>query len=195
MSHVISTFSGREEAERRGDERVDLIEAARPCGPQERFQFGKRLLDRIEVGTVRGKKPELRADPFDRGADLWLLVDGEVIEDHNVARAQRGHEDLFDIGEETRTVDRAVEDGWRAEALEPQRRDHRMGLPVAAGRVIAEPRAPWTAAIAPQEIRRHATFIQEHVLAHIADRQPVVPLATLRDNVRPSLLVGVYGFF
>ena len=54
---------------------------------------------------------------------------------------------------------------------------------------------PWTAAVAPQEIRRHATFIKEHILAHVADRQPVIPPATLRDDVRPSLLVGVYGFF
>ncbi len=149
MSHVISTFGGCEEAERRGDERVDLIEAARPGGSQEGFQFGERLFDRIEVGTVRGEKSEVGADPFDRRADLGLLVDGEVIEDDDVARAQRGHEDLFDIGEETRIVDGAVEDGRRADALEPQRRDHRMGLPVAAGRVIVEPQAPGTAAVAP----------------------------------------------
>jgi len=61
--------------------------------------------------------------------------------------------------------------------------------------VIVQPLPTGTAAVAPQEIRRHATFIQEHILAHVADRQPVIPLATLRDDVRPSLLVGVYGFF
>ena len=50
VSHVISTLGGREEAERRGDERVDLIEAAGPRGPQEPFQFCERLLDRLTRG-------------------------------------------------------------------------------------------------------------------------------------------------
>ena len=58
-----------------------------------------------------------------------------------------------------------------------------------------QPFPTWTAAVAPQEIRRHATFVKEHILAHVADRQPVIPLATLRDDVRPALLVGVYRFF
>ena len=195
MSHVIAAFVGREEAERDRDERVDLIEASRPGRPEEGFQFGEGLFDRVEVGTVRGQKPEVRADAFDRGADFGLLVDGEVIEDHDVAGLQRGHEDLFDVGEETRIIDRAIEDGRRADPLEPQRTDDGVRLPVAAGRVIVKPLPAWTAAVAAQEIRRHATFIQEHILAHVADRQPVIPPATLRDHVRPALLVGVYGFF
>lgn len=115
----MAAFVGREEAERDRDEGVDLIEAPRPGRPEESFQFGEGLFDRVEVGTVRGQKPELRADAFDGGADLGLLVDCEVIEDHDVAGLQRGHEDLFDVSEETRIIDRAIEDGRRADPLEP----------------------------------------------------------------------------
>jgi hypothetical protein len=31
----------------------DLLEAARSCAPQERFQLGKAEFDRIEIRTVR----------------------------------------------------------------------------------------------------------------------------------------------
>ena len=119
MSHAISAFVGREEAERDRDEGVDLIEAARPGRPEEGLQFGEGLFDRVEVRTVRREKPELRADAFDRRADLGLLVDGKVIEDHDVAALQRGHEDLFDVREETQIIDRAIEDGRRADPVEP----------------------------------------------------------------------------
>jgi len=117
VSHVIAAFVGREEPQRDRDEGVDLIEAPRPGRPEESFQFGEGLFDRVEVGTVRRQKPELRTDAVDRGADRGLLVDGEVIEDHDVAGLQRGHEDLFDVGEETRIIDRAIEDGRRADPL------------------------------------------------------------------------------
>ena len=55
MSHVVATFGRREEAERRRDQGADLIEAARSRRPEERFQFGEREFDRVEVGTVGGR--------------------------------------------------------------------------------------------------------------------------------------------
>lgn len=103
MAHVIATYAGRKQAERDRDEGIDLIEVPRPGRPEDvtcrvssdqsllenGFQFGEGLFGRIEVGTVRRQKPELCADAFDRGADVGLLVDGEVVEDHDVAGLQR----------------------------------------------------------------------------------------------------------
>jgi hypothetical protein len=61
--------------------------------------------------------------------------------------------------------------------------------------VIVKPVATRAAAIAPQQVRRDAAFIEKHVLSGIADRQPVPPLLTRRDDIRPALFVGVNGFF
>ena len=86
MPHEIATFRGGEEPERRGHQRADLVEGTGACGAQERFQFRKRQLDRIEVGAIRREKPQLGADSRDRRVDLWVFVDGEVVEDDHVAR-------------------------------------------------------------------------------------------------------------
>jgi hypothetical protein len=49
-------------------------------------------------------------------------VDGEIIEHDHIAGAERRHEDLLDVGEKRRIVDRAVEDGRGGEALKAQSR-------------------------------------------------------------------------
>ena len=135
------------------------------------------------------------AGGFDGSADRRLFMHREVIEHHDVAGAQRGDQDLFDVSAEGRIVDRSVEDCRRAQPLEPQRGDHRVRLPMAAGGVIVQPDAAQTAAIPSQQVGRHATFIEKHVLAHVAQRLPGVPLSPCRGDIRPALLVGVYRFF
>jgi hypothetical protein len=61
--------------------------------------------------------------------------------------------------------------------------------------VIAQPRATRTAAVAADQIRGDAAFINEDVLPKIAERLRLTPPSPLSGDVRPSLFVGVYGFF
>ena len=65
MADVIPAFVRLEELERRGDKRQHLIERSWSRRPEERFQFGERLFDGIEVRTVRRQKSDLGADRFD----------------------------------------------------------------------------------------------------------------------------------
>ena len=110
--------SRREQLERDRDELDDLVEAARSRGAQEGFQLRKREFDRIEVRTVRRQKAEPGADAFNRGLDVRLFVHREVVEDDDVAGAQRRDEDLLDVREERGVVDRAVEDRGRRQAVD-----------------------------------------------------------------------------
>ena len=87
MSNEISTLRWREEGQRRGDQSADLIEGTRTSRAQEGLQLGEGELDGIEVWAVRREKAEMRADRFDRGADVRLFVDGEIVEDNDIARA------------------------------------------------------------------------------------------------------------
>jgi hypothetical protein len=172
-----------------------VIKTARPRRAEERLQFGEREFNRVEVRTVGRQKSDLRPDGFNRRADRRLFVHDEVVEHHDIARSQRRGEDLFDVGEETQIVDGAIEHRGRTQAVEPQRHDDGGGLPMAAGRVIVEPFAPRTAPVATQQIGGHATFIEEQVLAHIPQRQPLTPAVPLGGDIRAALFVGVDRFF
>lgn len=66
---------------------------------------------------------------------------------------------------------------------------------MAAGRVIAEPGAPRTPAIAADQIGGDAAFVEKDILADVAEWEPGPPAAAFSDDVRPSLFVGVYRFF
>ena len=195
VADVVPTFGRRVECESRGDEGGDLIEGTRPRRSQEGFQCGEREFDRVEVRTVRWEKAELGASRRDSRPDLRLFVHGQVIEDDDVAGAQRGHQHLLAVGQKTGIVEGAVEHGRRAQPVRPQPHDDRVGLPVPAGRVIAESLAPKTPTIAAKQVRRDAAFIEKDVLPHVAERQPVPPAASLSRDVGPPLLVGVDRFF
>ena len=195
MADVIAAFARGVEAERGGHELADLVESARTRGAHEGFQFGKREFDRIEVRTVRREKAQRRSGPCERGPNLGLFVHGEVIEDNDIPGPERRYEDLLDIGEETHVIDRSVEDGRRTEPLEPQPGHDCVRFPMTTGRVIPHADAAQAATVAPEQIGRHATFIEEYVLPHIAQRLPDLPLSPGRRDIRPALLVGVYRFF
>ena len=195
MSNVVPTLGRREEGERSGDKRCDVVEGARPSGTEEGFQFREGKLDRIEVGTVGRQKADLRPGGFDGRAHLWLFVDGEIVEHDDIARPQRRGQHLLHVGAKASVVDRPIEHGRRRDPVGPQRGDDRVRLPMAAGRVIAQPHAAGTAPVAAQQIGRDAAFINEDVLPRIAQRQPVAPAAPLSGDVGSPLFVGVYRFF
>ena len=195
MSDEIPAFLRRAQFERDRDEFDDLIEAARSRRPQERFQLRKRELDRIEIRTVRREKLQPRAALFHRRTHLWLFVRREIIQDHDIARVQRRRENLFDIREERRVIDRPIKDRRRSEAIEAQRHDDGVGLPVTAGGVITEARAARAAAIAAQQIGRDPALVEKEIVADVAERLDAPPLAARGGDVRTALFVGVYGFF
>ena len=195
MPDEIQAFVRCEEVQRDRNELDHLVEGARPRGAEERFQLRKRHLNRIEVGTVGRQKSEPRARAFDRGLDLRLLVHGQVVQDHDIAGAQGRDQDLLDVSEKRRIVERAVKDGGRVEAVHAQRRDHRVRLPVAARRVIAEPQASWAAPIPSQQVGSDPRFIDEDIAAGVVDGEEVLPPPSRGRDVRAPLFVGVYRFF
>ena len=133
----------------------------------------------------------MRARLLDGRPHLGLFVDDEVVQHDDIAGTERGHQHLFDVGQETRAIDRPIEHGGRVETIEAEGRNHRVGLPMTAGRVIVESRAAGTPAVASEQIGRDAAFIEKDVLPHVAQRLPFAPAASLSDDVGTALFVGV----
>ena len=92
---------------------------ARGDGPQARFEFGKDLLDGIEVRAVGGQVEQPRPDGFNGLAHPSHFMAGQIVHDDRVARLEGGGEDLFDIGHEAGAIDRAIEDGGGGELVCP----------------------------------------------------------------------------
>ena len=122
-------------------------------------------------------------------------MDGQIVEHHDVARSQRRHEHLFDIGEERGVVDRPVEDRRRLQAVPPQRGDHRVGLPVPARRVIAEPQTPRAATVAPEQISRDTGLVKKNVMPRIAQRLRLFQRRRAAATSARRCSSGIYRFF
>lgn len=137
-----------------------MVEGARARGAQERFEFSEGLLNRTEIWTVRRPKAERGANSLNPQAHLGLLVDRQVVEDHDIARAWCGREHLVHVRKDTAIVGRAIEDRWREEAVQGQPHHDGVGLSLAARRVIAEPFAAGAAPIATQQVGRAPIFIE-----------------------------------
>ena len=195
MPHEVATFGRREELQRRGDQRTDVVKRARAGRAEERFQFGEGEFDRIEVGAVGWEKPELGATASMAARTSGCLWTARLSRTTTSPGWNVGDQDLLDVGEERWIVDRAVEHGRGPEAVKPERGDDGVRLPMATGRVIAKAGARGTAPVAAQQIGRDAAFIEEHILAHVAQRLPRPPLPARRGDIRPTLFVGVYRFF
>jgi hypothetical protein len=195
VSYVSDAFVWREKLKRDGEEAADLLVTARTGRAQEGFQFSERELDRVEVRAVGRKEPNVRAYALDSGADVRLLMGRQIVEYNDVAQLQCGHQHLLDVREKTETIDRPIEDGRGAKAIEAKGSHDGVRLPVTAGRVITKSRATRAATVPPQEVGRHPAFIEKDVPLNIAERLPRAPTTTLSDDVGAALFVGVYGFF
>jgi len=191
----VPAFRWRTQRQRDRDEFDDVVERARPRGTQEGFQLRKRKFDRIQVGAVRRQELEPRAPLFHGRTDLRLFVGRQVVEHDHVPGLERGREDLLDVGEERRIVDRPIKHGRGIEPAEAQAHDNGVRLPMTARCVIAQPGPARAAPIPAQQIGRDAALIQKDVLAHVPQGLHPRPLPARSGDIRPALFVGVYRFF
>ena len=63
---------------------------ARRDGPQAGFEFGKDLLNGIEVRTVGGQVEQARPSGLERPAPAGHFMAGQIVQDHAVARVEGG---------------------------------------------------------------------------------------------------------
>src|SRR5215831_20909360 len=106
---------------------------------QMRLDFGKALLDRIEIGTVGRQIAQCSVRRFDDLAHPVSLVSRQVIDDDDVARPQRRRQALLQIFDEDCAVHRAIDDERSGEAIKPKPGHKCYRFPV----------APWNAADDP----------------------------------------------
>src|SRR5205814_4822806 len=91
MPKVIATLLRAETWHALAEQGPESLDRAAARRAHDRLQFREAELDRIEVGAVRREIPHHRTRGGEDLFDATDLVRGQVIGDHDVARAERGH--------------------------------------------------------------------------------------------------------
>ena len=195
MPEVIAALVRTEARDALAEQWPEGLDRPAARGAHDRFEFREGEFDRVEVGTVRGEIPD---DGPRAGQGLLHPADfvcPKVVGDHDVAGTQRGHEDLVEVGEKARAIDRAVEDPGRREAGHAEGGQKRTRLPAGTRRVIVDARPRQTTAVAPQQIRGDAGLVEKREPGEIPRRRLLLPGGTGELDVRAIVFGRPYRFF
>ena len=195
MADVIGTLRRGDGGESGPHGRPQARHRARGDRAQARFALGKDLFDGIKIGAVRGQGKQLRAGRLNRLADPGHFMTGQIVQDDRVARAERGGQHLFDIGDEARAIERAVEDGGGGQLVGAEGGNEGGGLPVAVGDFRHEAGATPTPPIAARHLRLERGLIEEDEAGAVELSRLGAPVLPGRDDIRPSLFGGAQDFF
>lgn len=195
MAKVGAALGGRKPRKAGAEQGPERVDGPASSGPDDGFQLRKTQFNRVEIGTVRWQIPQRRAGGFDQLLHALDVMRGEVVRDHNVAALKCGDEDLFDVGEKGVAVHRTIDDAGSRQACDPQARDEGARLPARHRRVVMDADPVRAAAIAPQQIRCDARFIEEDQARGIKRRRRALPLLSSCSDVGPIVFGRAYRFF
>ena len=195
MEQIVQALVGREVFDGDGEAAPEPLHGAARQFAQTVLDLGKHLLDRIEIGAVRGKEPRLRANGLDSVANGDGLVGAEVVHDNDVSLAQGGNKKLFNVGVEFFAIDGSVEDTRRRDTIASQGRNESRGFPVTEGRVRDQPLADLASAVARRHVGGGPGLVDEHQPARIKPLLALAPSDPRRGDVRALLLGGAKSFF
>lgn len=100
-----------------GDCSADGIGGSGGSLAQKVFELGEDLLDWVEVRRVFRQEEDPGSDRTDQLADGLALVAAEIVQDNDIARAQRRQKNLLDVETKALAIDGAFDKPWRIDAV------------------------------------------------------------------------------
>lgn len=195
MPEVVAAFGRVKERQTVTDGGPEFGDGAAAGGPKQPFQLRKPEFDRIEVRTIGRQIPEWRAGGFDSLLHPFDVMGRQVIHDDDVTLAQRGREDLVQIGEEGVAIHRSIEQSRCGQTIDAEGADKRAGVPVLMGRVIVDTAPSPAAPVATDQVGRRATFIKKYEAFGINRRGGRLPRAARGGDVGAVLFGRAHRFF
>lgn len=194
MTDVVDAFLRGEKAQGASDQIPEGIDGSGLGLSQQFFEFGEGHLDRIEIGAVGRQEQKARAGACDEVGRLFVLVARQIVEDHRVALAQHGEEDLLDIGQETFRVDRPIEHKRRNQSLAGKSGQKSRRLPMTVRCMAEGARANIGPGVTAGHRGRRPSLVQENqpVAEALLGLPPRFPALS---DVGTILLAGAHGFF
>jgi len=103
------------------------------------FEFGKDLLDGVEVGAVFWQEKKLGSGGANGGAHGFALMTAEIVEDDDVTGFECRHQHLLDVSPEGLAIDWPVDDAGRIDAIRAQGGEEGDGSPSPLRHLAQEP--------------------------------------------------------
>ncbi len=158
---------------------------------QRGLELAKRLLDRREVGRVRWQEAHLTSRRFDELANGLVLVDTQVVPEHDLAGAQGRYQDLTGEQAPDLAIGRPGHRHRRGDARTTHGRDHRHVRPMVTGHDAHHALPAWRPPIARRQTQIGAALIDKDELGRIEVRR----LGPPRRPRRLIALTGAQDFF
>src|SRR5262249_60697416 len=100
MPEISDTFGGVERSNERANASLQAFDCAFRSFAQPCLQGMDALLDRIEVWRILGQVAQLCAGSLDGLLHAGDVVEGDVVDGHNVPTLERGAQTVLDVGQE-----------------------------------------------------------------------------------------------
>ena len=166
------------------------------CGfAHQVFEFGEDLLDGVQIGAIWRQEQQPCADAADGRTDGRPLVAAQIVHDDNVACPERGQEELFDIIEEARRVDRLIENAGRIDPVATQGRQERHRAPVAVRHFGKEPLTFGCPAAQGSHVGLGPGLVDEHEPPGIKPVLEFLPLRPSSGDLGTELFGRQHAFF
>ena len=195
MGEEVPTFLRGYDFEEPCDGGLDLLEVTGVCLSQECLEFGERLLDRVQVGTVGRQIEQLGTGRPDRSPYGRVLMATEVVHHHDVAWPQGWDQELHHPGEETLGVDGAIQDARRGNPITSQPGHEGECLALAVRNLGDQALASGAAAMQAGHVRLRPGLVYEDQTGRANLALPLLPLPPPPRDISAVLLAGAQAFF
>ena len=153
------------------------------------------MFDWVEIGAVRREEQEARASGPDGDPDGGLFVAGEIVQDDDVAGAERRTELLLDPLRKSCAIDRLIEDERRVDPVAVQSSNEGHGFPVTIGHLGLKPLALGRPATQRCHVGLRRGLIDEDEPGSVRPPLILLPLLVPPCHLGPQLFGGKNAFF
>src|SRR5918912_1397193 len=195
MCQIVLAFSGGDGVEKNANRFPEHVACSGRGLAKQRLQLCKELLDGVQIRRVWREIEQAGAHRPDRLSDTGDLVNREVIQDDDIARAQARREHLLDIGPEQLAGHWSLQRARGDHAVTAQTGNESCRVPVTVRRRIDQAFASRAPAIQTRHRRCNGRLVQKHEGRRVHVALPDPPTATLPGDIRPVLLARSQRLF
>ena len=195
MTKKIDAFLIAYGSEERADSAPEPRNGALGGFSQKGFKFAEDLLDRIEIGRIRGQIACCRTHGLDRVCHTGHLVSREVIHDDDVTAIQCRSQTLFDVCEEDRPVHRSIDHEGCDHPVMAQAGNQGDCLPMPVWNGSDQSFAAPATTPKSHHIGAGGGLVDEHQAGGVKHALLSKPAPTCPGHVRSFLLARAQAFF